>query len=128
MFEEWLPAPSADGLTGWTHWGRVDWDLMLGDLLAVCPPHLLWQYDAVTFPGATLGFAYAGQLTIFHNNAETRNLYQVVDNHVARGFKSYGDAQSGWEERDFLRDTLRVRPQLSILFHMAAQMDHKVQP
>ena len=68
------------------------------------------QYDAVTFPGATLGFAYAGQLTIFHNNAETRNLYQVVENHVARGFKSYGDAQSGWEERDFLRDTLRVRP------------------
>ena len=45
---------------------------------------------------------------------------------MARGFKSYGDAQSGWEERDFLRDTLRVRPQLSILFHMAAQMDHKV--
>lgn len=126
-FEEWLPEPSADGRSGWTHWGWVDWDLMLGDVLRLCPPALLWEYDAVTFPGATLGYAWAGQLTIFQNTEETRGLYTVVDNHLARGFKSHGDAQSGWEERDFLRDTLRRRPQLSILFHMAAQMDHKAQ-
>eukprot|EP00964_Phaeocystis_antarctica_P009686 scaffold5279_cov54-Phaeocystis_antarctica.AAC.1 len=24
---------------------------MLGDVLRVCPPALLWEYDAVTFPG-----------------------------------------------------------------------------
>ena len=130
---------------------------MLGDVLRVVPASLLWEWDAVTFPGATLGFAWAGQLTIFRNTDATRGLYQVVGNHVARGFKTSGDAQSGWEERlrpcapqpvtlcvpacnpmyhslqaylhqerDFLRETLKVRPQLSILFHMAAQMDHKV--
>ena len=45
----------------------------------------------MTFPGATLGFAWAGQLTIFRNNVATRELYTVVANHLARGFKSHGD-------------------------------------
>jgi len=136
VFEQWLPEPlpptgggglggSGDGCC--SHWGWVDWDLMLGDVLSVVPPSLLWAWEAVTFPGATLGFAWAGQLTVFRNSAATRELYRVTDNHLARGFKSYGDGQSGWEERDFLRDTLRKRPAMSIYFHMAAQMDHKAQ-
>ena len=127
VFEEWLPEPSATGGVCCSHWGWVDWDLMMGDVLSVVPPPLLWEWEAVTFPGATLGFAWAGQLTIFRNSAATRELYRVTDNHLARGFKSYGDGQSGWEERDFLRDTLRKRPRMPIYFHMAAQMDHKAQ-
>ena len=51
------------------------------------PESYLWEYDAVTFPGATLGFSWAGQLTIMANKPELRELYTVVDDHVALGFK-----------------------------------------
>jgi hypothetical protein len=56
-------------------------------------------------------------------------LYRVVDDHVNLGFKvGSGEArQSGWEERVLLRETLRRRPKMSILFHMAAQFDYKAQ-
>ena len=73
VFEQWLPEPSAAGGCC-SHWGWVDWDLMLGDVLSVVPPPLLWEWEAVTFPGATLGFAWAGQLSIFHNTRETREM------------------------------------------------------
>ena len=111
----------------YTHWGWVDWDLTLGDLGALVPPRLLWEYDALTFPGATLGFAWAGQLSIFRNTAAARTLYEVVPDHLRLGLKSHGDGQSGWEERVLLRETLRRRPELSILFHMGAQFDYKAQ-
>lgn len=159
-----------DLLGGCTHWGWVDWDILLGDLAAVVGEEALWASDAVTFAGATLGFAWAGgsrrrrrggrvegcpaparrplpppagQLTIFRNSAETRELYRVDDNHLALGFKapfpggvrgrprltppplpprpppqSTGDGQSGWEERTFLRETLRKKKDLTIHFHM----------
>ena len=122
----------------------------------------LWEYDAVTFPGATLGFSWAGQLTIMANTPELRELYTVVDEHVALGFKvrhheptsacrpststvrfaqrlcrspanlppipqAHGDGQSGWEERVFLARVIELRPQLRVLFHMGAQLDHKAQ-
>ncbi|EOD12077.1 hypothetical protein EMIHUDRAFT_213831 [Emiliania huxleyi CCMP1516] len=77
-----------DLLGGYTHWGWVDWDILLGDLAAVVGEEALWASDAVTFAGATLGFAWAGQLTIFRNSAETRELYRVDDNHLALGFKA----------------------------------------
>ncbi len=122
----------------------------------------LWEYDAVTFPGATLGFSWAGQLTIMANTLALRELYTVVDEHVALGFKvrqreptwacrpststvqcvqrpcrspanllpisqAHGDGQSGWEERVFLARVIESRPQLRVLFHMGAQLDHKAQ-
>ena len=113
----------------YSHWGWVDWDLILGDLRAVIPEQMLWSYDALTFPGATLGFAWAGQLSIFRNTDEARTLFSVVPRHVELAFKTgTGEArQSGWEERIFLRETLRHRPQMSILFHMSAQFDYKAQ-
>jgi len=49
-----------DLLGGYTHWGWVDWDILLGDLAAVVGEEALWASDAVTFAGATLGFAWAG--------------------------------------------------------------------
>ena len=49
-----------DLLRGCTHWGWVDWDILLGDLAAVVGEEALWASDAVTFAGATLGFAWAG--------------------------------------------------------------------
>jgi hypothetical protein len=73
-----------------THWGWVDWDILLGDMASVIPERSLWDTDAVTFPGATLGFAWAGQLTIFQNRPDTRELYRVVDGFLALGFKSSG--------------------------------------
>lgn len=56
-------------------------------------------------------------------------LYTVVPNFIELGFKTgSGEArQSGWEERVLLRETLRARPDFSILFHMAAQFDYKAQ-
>ncbi len=113
----------------YTHWGWADWDLLLGDLDAVVPERLLWEYDALTFPGATLGFAWAGQLSILRNDPPSRTLYTVVPNHVELGFKTGAgeQRQSGWEERVLLRETLRRRPSYAILFHMAAQFDYKAQ-
>lgn len=75
-----------------THWGWVDWDILLGDMAAIIPERSLWETDAVTFPGATLGFAWAGQLTIFQNRPETRELYRVADDFLALGFRSSGAA------------------------------------
>jgi hypothetical protein len=122
-FDDLLPEAS------YTHWGWVDWDLLLGDLSSVVPEELLWSYEALTFPGATLGFAWAGQLSIFRNRADQRTLYTVVPNFVELGFTtgSGEGRQSGWEERVLLRETLRKRPAMSILFHMAAQFDYKAQ-
>lgn len=114
-------------LAGYTHWGWVDWDLILGDIVDVVGEEAFWASDAVTFGGATLGFAWAGQLTVFKNTRESRELYGAVDDHLALGFKADGDGQSGWEERVFLRDTLRKFPRFSIHFHMGAQMDYKAQ-
>jgi len=113
----------------YTHWGWADWDLLLGDLSAVVPERSLWEYDALTFPGATLGFAWAGQLSILRNDAPGRALYTVVPNHLELGFKTGAgeQRQSGWEERVLLRETLRHRPSYAILFHMAAQFDYKAQ-
>jgi len=110
-----------------SHYGWVDWDILLGDMAALVPERLLWATDALTFPGATLGFAWAGQLTIFQNSAETRELYRAADDFLALGFKSAGDGQSGWEERVFLREVLKKKPLFSINFHMAAQVDYKAQ-
>ena len=107
VFEELLQG-------GCTHWGWVDWDVLAGDLRAAIPQAQLWEYDAVTLPGATLGFAWAGQLSVFQNTAELRELYRVVGDHVALGFKCCATegnkeaGQSGWEERVFLRDVLRT--------------------
>ena len=39
---------------------------------------LLLTRVSLTLDSATLGFAWAGQLTIFHNTAETRGLYTVL--------------------------------------------------
>jgi hypothetical protein len=39
---------------------------------------MLWEYDALTFPGATLGFAWAGQLSILRNSRAHRELFRVV--------------------------------------------------
>ena len=124
VFEELLQG-------GCTHWGWVDWDVLAGDLRAAIPQAQLWEYDAVTLPGATLGFAWAGQLSVFQNTAELRELYRVVGDHVALGFKCCATegnkeaGQSGWEERVFLREVLRRRPRLRIGFNMAAQYDYK---
>ena len=113
----------------YTHWGWVDWDLLLGDLNSVIPEALLWAYDALTFPGATLGFAWAGQLSILRNTNEGRTLFTVVPNFLELSLKTgTGEArQSGWEERVFLKETLKARPAMKILFHMAAQFDYKAQ-
>ena len=48
---------------------------------------------------------------------------------LSLGFKvGAGEArQSGWEERVLLRETLKKRPRMRILFHMAAQFDYKAQ-
>jgi len=137
VFEDFLLSPSraaarADAVgrphgEPYTHWGWVDWDLLLGDVRAVVPDEELWRYDAVTFAGATLGFAWAGQVTIMHNVARTRELYKAVRLHLQQGFKSDGDGQSGWEERLFLKETLEKETNLSISFNMAAQFDHKAQ-
>ena len=126
VFEELLQG-------GCTHWGWVDWDVLAGDLRAAIPQAQLWEYDAVTLPGATLGFAWAGQLSVFQNTAELRELYRVVGDHVALGFKCCATegnkeaGQSGWEERVFLRDVLRTKPRLRVAFNMAAQYDYKAQ-
>ena len=69
IFDDFLPEQT------YTHWGWVDWDILLGDLSSVVPRALLWQYDAITFPGATLGFAWAGQFSILRNVDEARTLY-----------------------------------------------------
>lgn len=116
-----------DEIAGYSHWGWVDWDILLGDLRSVIGVERLWEWDAVTLGGATLGFAWAGQLTVFQNSQETRQLYRLADDHLALGFKAHGDGQSGWEERTFLRDVLKRRPGFSIHFHMGAQMDYKAQ-
>ena len=126
VFEELLQG-------GCTHWGWVDWDVLAGDLRSAIPQAQLWEYDAVTLPGATLGFAWAGQLSVFQNKAELRELYRVVGDHVALGFKCCATegnkeaGQSGWEERVFLRDVLRTKPRLRVAFNMAAQYDYKAQ-
>ncbi|KAL3893129.1 MAG: hypothetical protein SGPRY_014443, partial [Prymnesium sp.] len=125
VFENFL-LPSGQQSGTYTHWGWVDWDLLLGDVRAVVPDRLLWSYDALTFAGATLGFAWAGQLSILRNTRATRELYSAVPSHLSLGLKSSGDGQSGWEERVLLRETLRAA-NLTILFHMAAQFDHKAQ-
>ena len=115
VFEELLQG-------GCTHWGWVDWDVLAGDLRAAIPQAQLWEYDAVTLPGATLGFAWAGQLSVFQNTAELRELYRVVGDHVALGFKCCATegnkeaGQSGWEERVFLRDVLRTKPRLRVAY------------
>lgn len=111
-----------DELRGYTHWGWVDWDVFMGDLVGVIGAERFWEYDAITAAGATLGFAWAGQLTIFRQTAETRSLYTTEPSYLDSGF--YHN-QSGWEERLFLVAVLRSRPHLSILFQMGAQMDHK---
>ena len=49
VFDDLLPEAR------YTHWGWVDWDLILGDLNAVLPMPMLWEYEALTFPGTTLG-------------------------------------------------------------------------
>lgn len=116
VFESFLPSAR------YTHWGWVDWDIFLGDVRSVVPDSTLWEWDAVTFAGATLGFAWAGQVTVMRNAPRLRELYRVVEDHLALGFKSHGDGQSGWEERVFLREVLRKAPATSILFHMAAQV------
>ena len=123
VFDDLLPEAA------YTHWGWVDWDILVGDLNAVVPPALLWQYDALTFPGATLGFAWAGQFSILRNTAEARTLYTVVDGFLALSFKtgSGEQRQSGWEERVFLREVLKARPAYTVLLHMAAQFDYKAQ-
>jgi hypothetical protein len=141
----------------------------------------LCRYDALTFPGATLGYAWAGQLSILRNTAEHRSLFTVVPNYLPLALKtvppnprhplpsSYamcilsscdamccllllpcpaccvchvllrmpsaallsqgeGEArQSGWEERVLLRETLKAKPRMTILLHMAAQFDYKAQ-
>ena len=117
------------GESAYTHWGWADWDLLIGDMRAVVPEAMLWEYDALTFPGATLGFAWAGQLSIFRNDVAGRTLFRVVSAHVELGFKTGAgeERQSGWEERVLLKWTLRSRPSMSILFHMAAQFDYKAQ-
>ena len=62
---------------------------------------------------------------------ELRELYRVVGDHVALGFKCCATegnkeaGQSGWEERVFLRDVLRKKPRLRVAFNMAAQYDYK---
>ena len=81
IFDDLIPEQT------YTHWGWADWDLLIGDLPAVVGEDALWEYDALTFPGATLGFAWAGQLSIFRNLAESRTLFRVVDSHVDLGFK-----------------------------------------
>ena len=115
--------------TRYTHWGWVDWDILVGDLLSVVPTWMLWQYDALTFPGATLGFAWAGQFSILRNTREARTLYEVVPNFLALSFKTGAgeQRQSGWEERIFLREVLHAKPTFTLLFHMAAQYDYKAQ-
>jgi hypothetical protein len=84
-----------DELGGYSPWGWVDWDLLLGDLRSTLPEEALWRYDAVTLPGATLGFAWAGQLTVMRNTRQLRELFTVVDEHLALGLKAEGDGQSG---------------------------------
>ena len=123
IFDDLLPEDR------YSHWGWVDWDILLGDLGAMVPDQMLWQYDALTFPGATLGFAWAGQLSILRNTREARVLYEVVRGYLALAFKTgTGEGrQSGWEERVFLREVLRAKPTYSVLFHMAAQFDYKAQ-
>jgi hypothetical protein len=123
IFDDLIPEST------YTHWGWADWDLLIGDLPAVVSEVELWEHDALTFPGATLGFAWAGQLSILRNTNDARTLFRVVPNHVDLGFKvGLGEArQSGWEERILLRETLRQRPSMTILFHMAAQYDYKAQ-
>ncbi|KAL1524983.1 hypothetical protein AB1Y20_019859 [Prymnesium parvum] len=128
VFEELLTDPRRrPRAEPYTHWGWVDWDLFFGDVRAVLPDAEVWRHDAITFAGATLGFAWAGQLTILRNNERTRELYKVVPGYLQLGLKSLGDGQSGWEERVFLRETLRREPNLSISFNMGAQFDHKAQ-
>ena len=123
VFDDLLPEAQ------YTHWGWVDWDILVGDLNAVVPEKLLWEYDALTFPGATLGFAWAGQFSILRNTPEARMLYTAVQGHLPLGFKtgSGEQRQSGWEERVLLREVLRAKPSFSILFHMSAQFDYKAQ-
>ena len=123
VFDDLLPEAQ------YTHWGWVDWDVLVGDLKAVVPERLLWAYDALTFPGATLGFAWAGQFSILRNTPESRTLYTAVQGYLPLGFKtgSGEQRQSGWEERVLLREVLRSKPAFSILFHMSAQFDYKAQ-
>ena len=101
----------------------------MGDLGSIITTRLLWEYDALTFPGATLGFAWAGQLSILRNTPEHRSLFTLVPSYLELGLKTgTGEArQSGWEERVFLREVLKSRPSMRILLHMAAQFDYKAQ-
>lgn len=123
VFDDLLPEAR------YTHWGWVDWDLILGDLNAVLPMPMLWEYEALTFPGTTLGFAWAGQFSILRNTAAHRSLFTVVADWLTLGLKTgVGEQrQSGWEERVFLREVLKARPTMSILMHMGAQFDYKAQ-
>ena len=52
---------------GFTHWGWVDTDCMLGDLRPALRQYLP-DYDVVTFPDGGLAGLYAsGQLTVFRH-------------------------------------------------------------